>query len=90
MNTIETNRTYKLIRAVKGWPVEDSTTLDEAAKMILGSPYWDIPEDCYRVIDKNDTYCLLAVYRKGHTNPKNHYLAVIHKIEDIVFPSCEE
>jgi hypothetical protein len=73
---IELNHVYKLLNPVKGWPVKDAQTLAEATQVILGSPYWDIPEDCYKVLDKNDTYCLLAVYENGMISMDRRYLAV--------------
>jgi hypothetical protein len=67
--------------------VEDSISLEEAANVILGSPYWDIPEDTYQIIDKNDTYCLLAVSHNGRLNPENHYMAVIINITEFLEPA---
>ncbi|MGE5340885.1 MAG: hypothetical protein ACM3SY_05315 [Candidatus Omnitrophota bacterium] len=73
---IDVNKIYKLLTHLKGWPVRGARTLDEATRMILGSPYYDIPEDCYKVIDKNSTYSLLAVYHNGEISKKNRYMAV--------------
>jgi hypothetical protein len=84
---IEKNKIYKLISPLKGWPVHEAEDLEEASRMILGSPYWDIPQDIYKVIDKNETYSLLAVYRKGKTSFDKRYLAVnvrlVEKIESV-------
>jgi hypothetical protein len=90
MNIIETNHAYKLLQPIKGWPVEDSVSLEEATQLILGSPYWNIPEDTYLVIDKNETYCLLAVYHNHRMNPENHYLAVKIKTEEFLVPAIDE
>jgi hypothetical protein len=73
---IEVGGIYKLLHSIKGWPVENAHSLEDAAQVILGSPYWEIPKDCYRVMDKNETYCLLAVSRSGKVSPNNRYLAV--------------
>ncbi|HLP59710.1 MAG TPA: hypothetical protein VK186_12800 [Candidatus Deferrimicrobium sp.] len=72
----EINGIYELRQPIKGWPVEGADSLNEASKMIFGSPYWEIPEDRYMVIDKNTTYSLLAVFSKGKASPKKRYLAV--------------
>jgi hypothetical protein len=72
----EVNEIYDLREAIKGWPVNKAGSLTEASKMILGSPYWDIPEDRYIVIDKNETYSLLAVFVNGKASSRNRYLAV--------------
>jgi hypothetical protein len=72
----EVNEIYDLREAIKGWPVNEAGSLKEASEMILGSPFWDIPEDRYIVIDKNETYSLLAVFANGKVSSKNRYLAV--------------
>ncbi len=77
---IEINKVVKLISHVKGWPAQEARSIDEAAHMILGSPYCDIPEDIYKVMDKNETYSLLAVYRDGKTSITNRYMAVNMKL----------
>ncbi len=73
---IEANQIYKLLHSVKGWPVEDASTLEEASANIFGSPYWNIPEDCYLVIETNATYCLLGVFQNGKVRPDCRYLTV--------------
>lgn len=83
---IEVNRIYKLLAHLKGWSVDDATNIAEASHLILGSPYWDIPKDMYRIIDKNDTYSLLAVYKDGRTISNNHYLAVNIHLEEKIQP----
>lgn len=70
------NRIYQLKRAVKGWPVKGATTLKHASELIFGSPYWRIPEDSYMVIDKNDTYSLLALVSEGEVDPETRYMVV--------------
>ena len=87
---IEKNKIYKLISPLKGWPVHEAEDLEEAARMILGSPYWNIPQDVYKVIDKNETYSLLAVYRKGKTSFDKRYLAVNMKLITNVQPVSED
>ena len=77
---IEKNKIYTLTAPLKGWPVQEAQDMEEASRMILGSPYWDIPQDVYKVIDKNETYSLLAVYRKGKTSIEKRYLAVNVKL----------
>jgi len=72
----EVNEIYDLQEAIKGWPVHEAGSLKEASETILGSPYWDIPEDRYIVIDKNETYSLLAVYANGKVSSKRRYLVV--------------
>lgn len=73
----ELNEIYELRGAVKGWPVEDAGSLDDASHMILGSPYWDVPEDRYVVIDKNDTYSLVAVVTpNGNISRAKRYMVV--------------
>ena len=88
---IEIKRVYKLLVPFKGWPVKEAETLEEATEMILGSPYWEIPQDTYRVIDKNEIYSLLAVYSEGKTSYENRYLAInielMDKIEPVDDPS---
>ena len=83
---IEINSIYKLSTSVKGWPVKEAETLEEAAGVILGSPYWDIPEDTYKVIDKNETYSLLAVYKEGRISTQNRYLVTNMKLTDNIEP----
>lgn len=76
MEKIEIGGIYKLVYSIKGWPVENAKTIADATDSILGSPYWDIPKDCYRVLDKNEIYSLLAVSRDGKVSPDKRYLAV--------------
>jgi hypothetical protein len=83
---IEKNKIYNLMAPLKGWPVKEAEDLQEAAQMILGSPYWDIPQDIYRVIDKNETYSLLAVYRNGRTSFDDRYLALNMKLSEMIKP----
>jgi hypothetical protein len=84
--TIKINKVYRLVAPLKGWPVEDANTLEDATHQILGSPYWDIPEDDYIVVDKNDTYSLLAVCQDGKPLNNIHYLAVnINLVEKLHF-----
>ncbi|UCH98105.1 MAG: hypothetical protein JSV88_14980 [Candidatus Aminicenantes bacterium] len=82
---IERDKIYNLLAPVKGWPAREAKTLEEASHMILGSPYWQIPEDTYKIIDKNETYSLLAVYKNGRISWDKRYLALnmklIEKIE---------
>ncbi len=87
---MELNSIYKLIKPCKGWPVEDSDTIEEAATVILGSPYWTLPEDCYKVIDRNETYSLLAVYRHGRISMDKRYLVVTVNIEEFARLSNNE
>ncbi len=87
---IEKNKIYKLISPLKGWAVHEADDLEEASRMILGSPYWDIPQDIYKVIDKNETYSLLAVYRKGKTSFDKRYLAVNIKLIKKIQPVSED
>jgi hypothetical protein len=72
----EINGIYELREPIKGWPVENAESLLEAAKMIFGSPYWQIPEDRYIVLDNNDTYSLVAVFVEGRASHKKRYLVV--------------
>lgn len=72
----EINGIYELREPIKGWPVEGAESLGEATDMIFGSPYWEIPEDRYIVIDKNDTYSLVAVFFEGRASHKKRYLVV--------------
>lgn len=72
----EIDDVFDLRESVKGWPVEEANTLKEASEMILGSPYWKIPEDRYIVLDKNETYSLLAVYADGRISTKKRYMVV--------------
>lgn len=73
---IEINNIYELREPIKGWAVEKADTLREATEMIFGSPNWEIPEDRYIIIDKNDTYSLLAVFNSGKPSYKKRYLVV--------------
>jgi hypothetical protein len=73
---IEINEIYDLQQSIKGWPVQGAGSLKEAAEIIFGSPYWDIPEDRYIIIDKNDTYSLAAVFLEGRVSTKKRYLVV--------------
>lgn len=72
----EINEIYHLRQSIKGWPVKGAETLQEASGMILGSPYWNIPEDRYVIIDGNETYSLLAVIREGKVSSQKRYMAV--------------
>jgi hypothetical protein len=87
---IEKNKIYRLISPLKGWPVQEADDLKEASRMILGSPYWNIPQDIYIVIDKNETYSLLAVYRKGKPSFEKRYMAVNMKLINKVQPISED
>jgi len=87
---IEKEQVYSLKTTIKGWPVREAHTLEEASKMILGSPYWQIPEDTYKIIDKNETYSLLARYQKGRISWANRYLAINMKLVDYLVPFNEE
>lgn len=74
---IEINETYELREPIKGWAVEKADSLREATEMIFGSPNWELPEDRYVIIDKNDTYSLLAVFNNnGKPSYKKRYLVV--------------
>jgi len=84
---IEKEKIYTLSQPIKGWPVEDADTLEEAVAVIFGSPYWDIPDDCYKVLDKNETYSLLAVYKDKRTSMDKRYLAVNAKLSDLLLES---
>ena len=79
---IEKNNVYKLVSPVKGWPIREAETLEEASHVILGSPYWQIPEDTYKILDKNETYSLLAVYKDGRISWNKRYLALNMKLVD--------
>jgi len=83
---IETNKIFNLLNPLKGWPVKEAETLAEATQMILGSPYWKIPQDTYRIIDKNEIYSLLAVYNEGKTSFENRYLATNIELMDKIEP----
>jgi len=72
----EIDEIYELRESIKGWPVEDAGTLKQASEMILGSPYWNIPQDTYIRLDKNETYSLLAVYGKGRVSTSKRYMVV--------------
>lgn len=72
----EVNEIYELKQSIKGWPVNGAVSLKEASEMIFGSPYWEIPQDRYIVIDKNNTYSLLAVYADANVSSKNRYIVV--------------
>ncbi len=72
----EVNELYDLRESIKGWPVNGAGSLEEASGMILGSPYWDVPDDRYIVIDKNETYSVLAVFARGKVSSKNRYMVV--------------
>jgi hypothetical protein len=87
---IEKNKVYNLISPLKGWPVQEAADLEEAAGMILGSPYWDIPEDVYKVIDKNETYSLLVVYKKGKASFEKRYMAINVRLVEKIKPASEE
>lgn len=86
---IEIEKIYKLLTDLKGWPVHEAKNLNDASHMILGSPYWKIPKDIYQVIDKNDVYCLLAVYSNGNASHFNRYLAVNMSLNDRIEPVRE-
>lgn len=77
---------YRLFHSIKGWPVEDAHSLEDASQVILGSPYWEIPKDCYRVLDMNETYSLLAVSREGKVSPDKRYLAVNISLQECIRP----
>jgi hypothetical protein len=83
---IEKNNVYNLVSPVKGWPVREAETLEEASQVILGSPYWQIPEDTYKIIDKNETYSLLAVYKDGRISLNKRYLALNMKLVGHIEP----
>lgn len=87
---IHINGVYNLLAPIKGWPVREAKKLEEASRMILGSPYWQIPQDLYKVIDKNETYSLLAVYREGRISWNKRYLALNMKLVDHIEPVKEE
>ena len=87
---IEKDLIFHLLAPVKGWPAREAQTLEDAGKMILGSPYWQIPEDTYKIIDKNETYSLLAVYKNGRISWNNRYLALNLKLMDHVQWVSEE
>ncbi len=72
----EINEVYDLMKPVKGWPVKDAHTLDEAAESIFGSPYWDIPEDRYQIVDCNETYSLVAVLENNRRSRQKRYMVV--------------
>jgi len=72
----EIDEIYDLRLSVKGWPVEGASSLRQASEMILGSPYWDIPEDTYIRLDRNETYSLLAVYGQGRVSTSKRYMVV--------------
>lgn len=67
---------HELRESVKGWPVEGASSLKQASEMILGSPYWNIPEDTYIRLDRNETYSLLAVYSRGRVSTSKRYMVV--------------
>lgn len=84
MKSIEVNGIYRVVVSFKGWPVQEAQDLAEATGMILGSPYWHIPEDIYKIVDQNDVYSLLAVFNPGTGRPSlmKRYLAVnMHLLE---------
>lgn len=81
---IEKTRIYKLLQSVKGWPVDTAHNFEEAVTKIFGSPYWDIPEDCYQVIETNDIYCLLGVYEDGKLRSDYHYLTVTARLDGLM------
>lgn len=83
---MEVNKIYNLVAPLKGWPVKEAETLEEATQMILGSPYWDIPQDTYKIIAKNEIYSLLAVYKDGKTSLENRYLVINMKLLDTIGP----
>lgn len=84
---IEKDKRYRLLSPIKGWPVQEASDLDEATQMILGSPYWDIPGDIYKVLDKNETYCLLAVYKDGRISMNDRYLALNMILQERIAPA---
>lgn len=73
---VEINEIYDLRDPIKGWAVEKADSLREATEMIFGSPNWEVPEDRYIIVDKNDTYSLLAVFNNGKASFKKRYLVV--------------
>ena len=77
---LEKDQIVRLLAPVKGWPAREAQSLEGAARMILGSPYWQIPADTYKIIDKNETYSLLAVYKNRRTSWNNRYLALNMKL----------
>ncbi|MCP4221168.1 MAG: hypothetical protein GY765_41445 [bacterium] len=72
----EIDQVYELKRPIKGWPVRKASNLQEAAEMIFGSPYWELPEDRYVVLDNNETYSILAVVSSGRASLNNRYMVV--------------
>jgi hypothetical protein len=87
---LDKDRIFHLLTPVKGWPAREAQNLEDAARMILGSPYWLIPEDTYKIIDKNETYSLLAVYKDGRISWNNRYLALNMKLMEQVEWVSEE
>ncbi|MCU0287497.1 MAG: hypothetical protein MUF15_14020 [Acidobacteria bacterium] len=85
----ELNDLYELYRPIKGWPVEGAESLQEASNMIFGSPYWEIPEDRYMIIDKNNTYSLLAVFAMGKASHKKRYLVLNMDFLEYTIPITE-
>ena len=78
---IEKDRIFHLIVPIKGWPARAAQSLGEASKMIFGSPYWQIPQDTYKIVDMNETYSLVAVYKDGKISWNNRYLALNMKLQ---------
>jgi len=85
---IKIENIYRVVTPFKGWPVQEANNLDEATQMILGSPYWAIPQDVYKIVDQNDTYSLLAVYdpESGRASRTIRYLAVNMHLQDVIEP----
>ncbi len=81
---MEQNQVFKVVKSFKGWPVEEAGSLEEASHMIFGSPYWEIPEDTYTIIDKNETFSILAVYKNGRPSYRTRYMAVNMNLSDSV------
>jgi len=86
---LEIGMKYRLSVHLKGWPVKEAGSIEEASHLILGSPYWEIPKDIYIIIDKNETYSLLAVYCNGHPSRESRYLAINMALEEKIDPISE-
>ena len=66
----------ELQHPIRGWPVKGADTLAEAADIIFGSPFREIPRDTYQIIDRNETYSLVAVVDQSRVSRKKRYLAL--------------
>jgi hypothetical protein len=73
---VEVETIFFLKKPIKGWHVEEASTLADVSSMIFGSPNWDIPQDIYKIIDTNETYSLIAVFSQNKISYKNRYLAL--------------